>query len=155
MDKNEIKNKFESVHLPINCYLWRFRVGCSSLFMVIRELLKVLHASSQKNCSRLLSALQKRSPQCLSSMLKKKYILSVWISFQKNVRVFSLPNKIKILSVWICLKKISPHFMFLLSYLYGSPPMGKFSFWNVFLTLKEIPLSKLPMALSISIDLIK
>ena len=25
MDKNEIKNKFESVHLPINCYLWRFR----------------------------------------------------------------------------------------------------------------------------------
>ena len=31
MNQNEIKDKFESVHLPINRYFWRF-VGCSSLF---------------------------------------------------------------------------------------------------------------------------
>ena len=24
MNQNEIQDKFESVHLPINCYLWRF-----------------------------------------------------------------------------------------------------------------------------------
>ena len=24
MNQNEVKDKFESVHLPINCYLWRF-----------------------------------------------------------------------------------------------------------------------------------
>ena len=88
MNKNEIKNKFESVHLPINCYLWRFRVGCSSLFMVIRELLKVLHASSQKNCSRVLSAwsplLSSKVPRENSFCLfpsEKKFLYACILSF--------------------------------------------------------------------------
>ena len=60
-------------------------MGCSSFFMVMCRLLKVLHASSQKNCFCVLSALQKKSPRVkilsACSPLKKKFPYAWILSF--------------------------------------------------------------------------
>ena len=88
MNQNEIKDKFESVHLPINRYFWRF---CGLFlfyffyFMVMCRLLKVLCVSSQKNCFPVLSAwsplLSSKVP-CENSfrlLCSEKTFLYAWI----------------------------------------------------------------------------
>ena len=111
MDQNEIKNRFESIHLPINHCLWRF-CGLLLLFLWLCVGSSKFFARSLKRIA-LVSPLPQKNPS--SGSLKK-------ISLPKKRNLLSFcpfPSPLKNLSLSSSARSLP-------SYLYDNPLL-----WNI------------------------
>ena len=89
MDQNKIKNKFESVHLPINRYLWRFR----GLLLSFYGYMSTPQSSSCILSKELLSCPllppNEKSPMPVLSAKEKIYSIRLDLLPKKYPRVLS------------------------------------------------------------------